>query len=65
MNLIEGLQEEMTRNRKILKIYEEIPQGAFGAMMIKKDIADAEKALASGDTIEMIRVYKSLKETKC
>lgn len=63
MNIIEGLQEEMTRNREILKFYEEIPQGAFGAMMIKKDIADAEKAIAEGDTLAMIRVYESLKET--
>jgi len=64
MNLIEGLQEEMSRCHELLKLYEEIPTGAFGAMMIKKEILDAEKAIANGDTIEMMRSCKSLKECK-
>jgi len=52
----------MNRCRELLKLYEEIPTGAFGAMMIRKEILDAEKAIANGDTIEMMRSYKSLKE---
>lgn len=61
-NLIEGIQSEVVRVREILKYYEEIPEGVFGAIMIKKTIAEAESAVAHGDTIEMIRTYQDLKE---
>ena len=64
MNLIEGLNQQLKRNRKILTMYEEIPTGAFGAAMIKKDIAVAEKAITDGDTVAMLRAYKALEETK-
>lgn len=64
MNLIEGLQKELQRNREILKIYEEIPQGAFGATMIKMAIDKAEKAMAEGDAVEMLKCYKELQETE-
>ena len=61
-NIIEGIQQEVVRCRELLKMYEEIPQGAFGAMMLKRIIADAEAAVAHGDTVEMIRQYEALKE---
>ena len=61
-NIIEGIQQEVVRCREILKEYEAIPQGAFGAMMIKRTITEAESAVAHGDTIEMILKYKELKE---
>ena len=64
MNLIEGLQEELDRNRELLKMYEEIPAGAFGATMIRQSIKRAETAMANGDTIEMIRCFKELQETE-
>ena len=63
MNLIEGLQKEIARNREILKFYEEIPQGVFGATMIKRDIKIAEKAIANIDTVQMVRSLKTLRET--
>ncbi len=63
-NLIEGLQEELARNRGILTEYEAIPMGAFGALMIRQAITAAEAAIASGDTIEMIRCYKELQGIK-
>jgi len=44
-----------------LKRYEEIPSGKFAIIMIKKDIADAEKAIAFDDTVEMVRCCKALK----
>jgi gamma-glutamylcysteine synthetase len=34
----------------------------FGIAMIRADLDAAARALASGDVVEMIRVYKSLKE---
>jgi hypothetical protein len=62
MNIIEGIQQEVVRCRELLKEYESIPQGAFGAIMLKKTIAEAESAVAHGDTVEMIRQYQALKE---
>ena len=64
MNLIEGLQEELERNKELLKLYEEIPQGKFGATMIKLSIKNAENAIANNDTLEMIRCHKDLQENE-
>lgn len=61
-SLIEGLQKEMNRCRELLKAYEEIPQGAFGASMIKLEISQAEASIADGDTVAMVRCFKSLEE---
>ena len=65
MNLIEGLQEEMNRNRELLSEYQAIgPAGAFGAAFIKQDIAFAENAITTGDTIRMMKSYSKLKQNK-
>ena len=64
MNLMEGMIEELNRNRELLKEYEAIPQGVFGAAMIKKDIEDAEKAMGGGDVIEMLSCYETLKKNE-
>ena len=61
MNLMEGLIEQANRCREVLKEYEKIPEGAFGAMMIRQDIANAEAAMASGDVIKMLAAYEALK----
>jgi len=61
-NIIEGIQSELARVREVLKYYEEIPQGQFGALMIKRTIAEAESAVAHGDVVEMIRTHQDLKE---
>jgi hypothetical protein len=61
MNLIEGLQEEMSRCREFLLEYEAIPQGIFGATIIKQEIKKAEQTIATGDTIGMMMSYESLK----
>lgn len=64
MNLMEGLLHEIERNRELLSEYQSIPTGAFGAMLVAADIKDAEKALASGDTVEMLRVYNALQNNE-
>jgi len=61
-NLMEGLQKEMNRCRELVKLYEEIPTGGFGATMIKQDISNAEKAIAGGDIVEMLKIFKVLQE---
>ena len=62
MNLIEGLQEEMNRCRELVKEYDAIPQGVFGATMIRQEIKIAENAIALEDTIAMIKALKDLQE---
>ncbi len=62
MNLMQGLQEEISRNKMLWNEYKKIPGGVFGAAFILKDIEDAEKAIAEGDTIAMINVLKVLQE---
>jgi len=61
MNLIEGLQSEMNRVREIIAEYETIPAGQFAAALMKADIEIAENAIATGNTITMMRVLKELK----
>ena len=50
----------MNRCREVLKQYEQITEGAFGAMMIRQDIKNAEAAMASGDVVEMLAAYNAL-----
>lgn len=53
----------MNRCRELLKVYEDIgPAGQYGLAMIKAEIIQGEKAIASGDVVEMVGAYKSLKE---
>jgi hypothetical protein len=62
----EDLPKQMARVRdRVLPYYDEIgPAGMFGAIMIRKDLDDAARALASGDLVEIIRCYAALKEIK-
>jgi hypothetical protein len=61
-NLMDGLLRELNRNRELLKEYEAIPQGAFGAMFIRQSIKNGEDAIASGDVVKMLQAYSTLKE---
>jgi len=65
MNLIEGIQQKCSFIREtIIPVYDEIgPVGVFGKLGLLADIKKGEQAIASGDTITMLRVYKELEET--
>lgn len=58
----EALPREMARVRDhVLPFYTPEVNGQFAAAMMRGDIDAAAKAIAEGDTIEMLRVYESLK----
>ena len=63
-NLIEGIQKEQTRCRELLKQYEAIPirSGFFGIVGIGASVERADKAIASGDVVEMRKAYDGLKK---
>ena len=63
-SLAEAFPAEQARARHLLSVYRDLPDGvgAFGAMMIEATLADADRAIASGDVIAMIRAYEALKD---
>jgi len=62
---MEGLLEEMNRNRELLVQYAAIgPAGTLGAVLISQDIATAERAIADDDVVAMLRVYEALKNNE-
>ena len=64
-NLMEGLMDELNRNRGLLILYKSIgPAGQFGSIMINYDIKAGEEAIKNMDTIEMLRLYKKLKDNE-
>lgn len=64
-SLIEGLMGEMSRNRELMREYDAIgPMGRFGALMIKRDIEDAEKAVAEGDVVQELKMFEKLRGNK-
>ena len=60
-NLAEELPKEQQRVRELLEVYNTIPTGAFGAMMIRQALDRAEQAASSGDVVAMLRSYEELK----
>jgi hypothetical protein len=64
-SLGEELPKELARVRKILGHYKEIGSaGIFGATMIEQALQRTDKAVISGDVVEMIRCYKELQGFK-
>lgn len=56
------LPKEMARVRdELLPAYDAIPEGVFAAMMMRKDLDAAAKAMIEGDLPAMIRAYEALR----
>jgi len=62
--LADALPREMARVQKLLPLYDSIPTGVFAATMMRADLDAAAKAMANGDTVEMIRRLESLRGFK-
>jgi hypothetical protein len=64
-NLMDGLLDELNRNRELLKEYETIgPAGQFGALFIKQAIQRGEQSIREGNVINMLLAYEELKGTQ-
>ena len=63
-NILIGLMDEIKRNEELLKIYESIPTGGFGAAVLEVKIKRAKKSIESGDLVEMIASYKDLQKSE-
>jgi len=63
-SLIDAVKKELERNRELLQLYKTIPSGVFGAMMIDKDIQEAEKALEDQDAVALIKVLVKLRNNE-
>ncbi len=64
-SLATALPEELKRNRELKEQFLAIgPPRTIGAMLIEQDIQRGEKALASGDVIEIVKAYEKLKENQ-
>lgn len=59
----DALPREMTRVRdQVMPAYQAIgPSGAWALSNMRRDLDDAQRALAEGDVVAMLRVYESLK----
>lgn len=64
MNLMDGTQIELERVKELLKLYQSIPSGVFGAIMIQQAIDYAEECIREGDTVGMVKAYQDLKSLK-
>ena len=62
-NLMQGLLDQLNRVRELVKVYEGLPGGVgfIGASIMKVNIQRGEKAIASGDVVEMAQAYQELK----
>jgi len=56
--LMDGLLEEIERCSKLKAMYDKIPSGAFGSLVIQQAIDNAKASVASGDIEQMIRALK-------
>lgn len=62
--LADAFPREQERVRELVKIYDGIPTGAFGAALLRQALRRAEKAAISGDITEIMRSYEELKGCK-
>lgn len=60
--LADALPREMARVREVLGLYRQIgPAGIFGASMIEQDLRNADRAMAAGDVVGMLRSLETLR----
>ena len=61
-SLGDALPLEMKRVRdKVLPVYLQIPTGIFAASLMREALDQAEKAMAEGGGVAMIKAYQELK----
>jgi hypothetical protein len=60
-SLGDAFPREQERVRELLTLYQTIPTGAFGAMMLKGVLQRAEQAAAGGDVVAMLGSFEELK----
>jgi len=62
-NVMDGLLSEIERVQELLKQYEELPNGAgvFGSLIMRQKIKMAKDSISSGDVVDMLVQYLSLK----
>ena len=63
-SLGEALPKECARVRKLILLYND-PElngvGKFASMMMEQSLKNADKAIMSGDIVEMLKCYEDLK----
>lgn len=57
----DALPREMTRVRKLIPLYQSVPMGFLAAGMMERSLDEAQRALAEGDVVAMIRCHEDLK----
>ena len=57
--LMDGLVSKIERCSKLKVMYDEIPAGAFGSLIIQQDIDNAKAAIASRDIGQMMQALKN------
>lgn len=64
-NLMEELLDELSRNRDIVKIYNQIGSvGVFASIMINRNIEEGEEAIKNNDVVAMARAVEDLQANK-
>lgn len=65
-NLADALKAEIDRNIQLVTVYTGLPGGvgAFGAAMIRRDLARATNAMLNGDVAAMMSAYQALKDNE-
>lgn len=57
----ESLLDEIQRCSELVTVYDSIPTGAFGAMMIRQELHAAKDAISAGDLVAMLKAHERLK----
>ena len=59
--LNDSLAAEIERCEELLGVYKQIPQGAFGASIIRSEIEFAKRALSAQDAAYMVKALTALR----